>query len=595
MNNNFKIIETRTSKVIKLNNNVYKFKSATNTREQNNIWSCTFDSCRAFLKLNNDNTKIIETNEKHEHALSHRKTGEDKSPSNSGTPTNGTPTRTRTFTSSSSSSSEHDPKGTPLESPKNPSKNLNDKSTPLAVSDIRIFDSRSLLPTNQSIISVDTPVLNYTSTESTFNGTLQVTECTTDLKFQIQCLTQEIINKEMEIIRLKDKSTEDDKIIKQMIQTIRILEATQPDHSSKETYEPRKPNQSSLQKCISVAETSKGTPAVTDQRQRTLVGLFGDSHVRNLRTLLVKQLPHTYDIHAHFKPGGTLQEVANNLGEDNLKFDKICVIAGTNDVCHSTWTQVENAILQIRATFKDREIMYVLTPPRGEKSIMNKYIKIFNNNVKDLIKKLDNVSWIEVSYLLKYEDFVFDKIHLNRMGKIKLCKTICKHILRNKQKYKKRNDGINIKHISNKHVTPQNPNKNTHVHFDTSNLNTNKNMLYNVPPLHKTNYNFRQKHIPYKNKANQYSSTQTTRVQRLGYINTKNKKIAYGKKSNDNDGYLQIQNFAPPGYQNQFLSNNFVSPYYQHRNVNSDPYNYPYSIPIYNRYVPLQDNLNFHF
>ncbi|KAL1448359.1 hypothetical protein WDU94_005507, partial [Cyamophila willieti] len=94
------------------------------------------------------------------------------------------------------------------------------------------------------------------------------------------------------------------------------------------------------------ASPVKTTTPVTKKSSAVAVTrlvIYGDSHVRNLRMHLEKELPDSYKISTHFKPGGTFQEVANSLSKYDLQYEGIIVMAGTNDVCHSSWADVENA------------------------------------------------------------------------------------------------------------------------------------------------------------------------------------------------------------------------------------------------------------
>lgn len=609
---NFKIIETRTSKIIKFNNNVYKFKAVTNTREKNNLWSCSLENCRAFIKLNNDNTRLLETNEKHEHAISHRKTSEDGTSSNGGTPTIGTPNRERTFTSSPASLSDSSPKGSTQGSPKNLGQPKDVKSTsktdpetniPTPV-DTRSLDFRNLLPTDQSILSVGTPALDVTSGDSTFNGTPQARDNSKELKFQIQCLAQEIINKQVEIDRLKNKSLEDDQIIREMIQTIRILEDSQNPVTSKqkgEVNQSRNPKQQSRKPDNTSAVVASGegntNMMLSNQQKKTLIGLYGDSHVRDLRTHLGKELPHTYDIHAHFKPGGTFQEVANNMSEADLKYDKICVIAGTNDVCHSTWTEVENAVVQISSIFKNREIFFVLTPPRGEKTIMNKYVKIFNKNIKTLAKSLGNITCIEIGYLLRFHDFLHDKLHLNRNGKVKLCKKIKEYVHLNKRTYSmSRSTRVYQNNSKTFRSKQMNTNKGNYAQSKTSNY-INTDLKLNKPTT--TNNNNRSNSRQFHPKARSKESSHPYSTQKTyEYFPNNNQHMhsAYKKNSASNNHYNKQR--CPPFNYRQRVPSLYDFPYNHDTLMAPHPHSFPYSpynIPISNRYTPLQERQNFHW
>ncbi|KAI5714483.1 hypothetical protein M8J77_000517 [Diaphorina citri] len=270
------------------------------------------------------------------------------------------------------------------------------------------FDAASLLPDNHSILSMGTPTTDL-SINSTFGTTPLVRDQTKDLRFQIHSLTQEIINKqiqinnlnkkaeqnreelermktkaeldESELRRLKLKSEEDDKIIKEMIESIRTLEGiperkksggkltnrpTTSKQKKKNTEESQKTisnktvasrcnnsssdggNGNKAQERVQFSNRSKTRWTPSAEERNTGLVVLGDSHVRNMRTQLEKELPVSFKIHAHFKPGGTYQEIANSISSNDLEYEKVFVMAGTNDICHSSWTEVENAVIEIR-------------------------------------------------------------------------------------------------------------------------------------------------------------------------------------------------------------------------------------------------------
>uniref|UniRef100_A0A8D9E7M3 FLYWCH-type domain-containing protein n=1 Tax=Cacopsylla melanoneura TaxID=428564 RepID=A0A8D9E7M3_9HEMI len=500
----FKLIETRTKRIIKYQNQVFRYCSTSNTRGQPTLWECTVGKCPAFVKLNNDNSKIIKTNEKHNHA-------------NTSSMGEGRTSTASTSGSSSSSASESNQLNSPCVSCINSLDSNHEEEDPNVSSETikAIYDTEKLLPVNQSILSFGTPAIDVTNNtinmtvnsanSTTFSETPQIRDTVKDLRFQIHSLAQEIINKqiiidnlnekaennEAELKRLRYKSDEDDKVIKEMIESIRILEAIKTNNKQIIPRDVPKTNNynsnpiNQITKTINkkpshkkdqniVADPSKAashvkttTPTVGNTATNTCqdtkkssaaavtrLVVFGDSHVRNLRIHLEKELPDSYKIHTHFKPGGTFQEVANSLSKHDLQYERIIVMAGTNDICHSSWADVEKAVLKISEMFKHRKVYLVLVPHRGEWSIINKYVKIFNRNLKFLANRLNNVNCIEISYLLKYEDFCRDKIHLNKRGKVKICEKLGQEILGEK----------NVHYRSAKYHTRHNK-----VHFD---LNT---------------------------------------------------------------------------------------------------------------------------
>uniref|UniRef100_A0A8D8X0G9 Uncharacterized protein n=1 Tax=Cacopsylla melanoneura TaxID=428564 RepID=A0A8D8X0G9_9HEMI len=439
---------------IKFQNHIFRFRSTSSTRDQSTLWECAVDNCPAHVKLNKDNSKIIKSNDKHKHSNSgpggeHRRSD---AASTSDSSQNSSPSLSRMNSLNETS--------VPVAKQADPN---NSTETVVAAS---TFDSENLLPDNQSILSMGTPAtdistntFNGNNSTSIFSATPLVRDQTKDLRFQIHSLTQEIINKqiqidnlnekaeqdreeleriknkaefdEAELKRLRFKSEEDDKIIKEMIESIRTLEGL-PDKKNSNTKLKNGPTTTkqkkmSSEKCQTVisprcaippraprevqfSNTNKSISTPTTEARTTRLVVFGDSHVRNLKNHLEKELPGSYQIHTHFKPGGTFQAIANSISSNDLKYEKVFVMAGTNDVCHSSWTEIENAVIEISTMFKDRTVFLVVVPQRGENCIMNKYVNIFNKNLKLLARRLCNVECIEINHIFDYQDFCGDKL-----------------------------------------------------------------------------------------------------------------------------------------------------------------------------------------
>ncbi|KAI5709210.1 hypothetical protein M8J76_012811 [Diaphorina citri] len=412
----FTLIATRTKKIIKFQNQIFRFGSTCNTRDKSTIWNCAVENCPAFIKLSKDESKIIKNNNKHKHS-SNGYSGEVRGSDTTST-SSSSPRRSDVGSISSSNprispcvsrttSLDKSTSASLLSDSNQEDPNVSTESTETVVH-ASTFDAASLLPDNHSFLSMGTPTTDL-SINSTFGTTPLVRDQTKDLRFQIHSLTQEIINKqiqinnlnkkaeqnreelermktkaeldESELRRLKLKSEEDDKIIKEMIESIRTLEGiperkksggkltnrpTTSKQKKKNTEESQKTisnktvasrcnnsssdggNGNKAQERVQFSNRSKTRWTPSAEERNTGLVVLGDSHVRNMRTQLEKELPVSFKIHAHFKPGGTYQEIANSISSNDLEYEKVFVMAGTNDICHSSWTEVENAVIEIR-------------------------------------------------------------------------------------------------------------------------------------------------------------------------------------------------------------------------------------------------------
>uniref|UniRef100_A0A8D8ZYY7 Uncharacterized protein n=1 Tax=Cacopsylla melanoneura TaxID=428564 RepID=A0A8D8ZYY7_9HEMI len=266
-----------------------------------------------------------------------------------------------------------------------------------------------------------------------------------------------------------------------MIQSIRMLEELNYNKSEKvnnvthssnpnktDNFNPSpKPSVSfSSDPCILSSSASGTIPLASVQNlgvnpkscpKRILI--IGDSHCRNLKDLLSKELPSPFHVSVNFKPGGTFHDVAKLCVTSDPPYEHVIVIAGTNDVCRSTWSSVENAVYDISETFRHSKVHLVLTPPRANYTPMNKYINTFNYHLREISKKLNNVQYIETQFLFHFNDYAFDNLHLNRSGKIKLCRTL-RHAIVNKHatvggRQRVKTNPVNVRNSTDSYKTRQ--------------------------------------------------------------------------------------------------------------------------------------------
>lgn len=237
------------------------------------------------------------------------------------------------------------------------------------------------------------------------------------LKDQIHGLVQEIINKQLQIDKLQEKSDEDDKIIQNMIQTIRIMENDKAEYT--------KLNLSKVK--INELPETVNCPSISNDKKincnKKTIKILGDSHVRNLKYFVDRELSQKYSTECYFKSGAVYKDI-ENIDHDKKSSNYVIIIVGTNDVCKSLWHKVENAIFDLSKRYKDSEILIVLTPYRQDQPTLNKYINTFNNNIKSVVRKIDHVKFVETNRLFNLNDYCGDGVHFNRNGKIKLSKKI---------------------------------------------------------------------------------------------------------------------------------------------------------------------------
>lgn len=254
-----------------------------------------------------------------------------------------------------------------------------------------------------------------------------------ELKKQNDALVQEIVNREIEkdklvtkIVKLQEKSDHDDELMKRMVESIRILEHQVGTLTKKSSQPPPKNQIISSPLKEHEVEILHEIGITVGKRLK----LLGDSHIRNLKDFITKLLPCTTSVDVNFKPGGRYDDISRfDAPPQSVKYDGVFVMAGTNDVCQSIWYQVENAARAICDQYNSSQVYFILTPLQMGSPTTNKYIRIFNNSIKDVVRTIANATCIETAMMFKQYDYCADGIHLNRQGKLKLCRTLADYVI----------------------------------------------------------------------------------------------------------------------------------------------------------------------
>uniref|UniRef100_A0A8D9E6D5 FLYWCH-type domain-containing protein n=1 Tax=Cacopsylla melanoneura TaxID=428564 RepID=A0A8D9E6D5_9HEMI len=453
---NFKIIESRSKKILKYQDHIFKFNNNVNTRGKGTLWSCANEKCKAFVKVNSDNTKIIEANEKHEHTMSIN-TGKTNSSAHIASP--------RTSTSSSEADTED------IISPKI-------KTTKQDRNVVTQHTYTNLLPCDQSILSMGTPACaNITQDNSTFNEITPHRPVNTieDLRNQIRCLAQviinkqieidelikkskkvdqELINKQNEIDRLMEKSKGDEKDMKDMIETIKVLE--EANTCDKQTHSPGKPSRhtrrrlnrkqrKSIESINQTLETHNQTPDMSEYEvniaapvtQRNCV-VIGDSQTRNLRNLLDKHSDQ-YNFKSYVSPGGNFTKVGVKCWktdlenrDENTARNHLVIMAGTIDGFYDLdWKEIKQGFNKLKEISQNTYVTIILVPYNLKNKHISCNIYELNNAIYKYFKHVSNVEIVDTNAILNRPMFYrYDKYHLNDVGKNVLAHRILKSLYR---------------------------------------------------------------------------------------------------------------------------------------------------------------------
>ncbi|KAI5755978.1 hypothetical protein M8J77_021154 [Diaphorina citri] len=235
------------------------------------------------------------------------------------------------------------------------SSNKSNQSTP-------ILTTRKNSSSSSSSDSQDSsPFDNRSINSNNVPDELQENNEVAALKEQVQALVQKVMDKQVEIDRLVEKTTEDDKIMKEMIQSIRILEGeAKKNEKSLSTHRKQKitsTNSKSIKKDnipIPLADKASSPSASGTTKRTKNCLILGDSHVRDLKHFLKTNKPYKYEFHVKFQPGARFREVSE-LHVANKPYDDIVIIAGTNDNVRGIRTKTND--LYINTSMQENDVI----------------------------------------------------------------------------------------------------------------------------------------------------------------------------------------------------------------------------------------------
>ncbi|KAL1458919.1 hypothetical protein WDU94_010943 [Cyamophila willieti] len=257
----------------------------------------------------------------------------------------------------------------------------------------------------------------------------------TTIDFQIwihmkDSLTNKIIEKEKEILRLQAR--------------VKELEEEKAKANKKPRKKTKKSKELLLMKSVTNIDIVPSKPSKkqvsfeTPAAEGRSVFMLGDSHVRGLSGILSSSVPASWKVEAFFQPGAGYYEVANTLTK-NPKLvnqdDKDCVIicCGTNDVCSSDWSLIQEGLDKLIKDFKMCTTFCIIGAPlRLDSRRMNQHVIRFNTKIKHYFQsRVRNFFFVNPVHFLKPKHYLRDGIHLNKIGKILLCNKIRNTIIGN--------------------------------------------------------------------------------------------------------------------------------------------------------------------
>lgn len=180
----------------------------------------------------------------------------------------------------------------------------------------------------------------------------------------------------------------------------------------------------------SLPVTSHPTPAAVTKKQDKISAyrrmlVVGDSHCRGIGDVFKNYVPNKCHVKVICKPGSKVKEIVNVIDPDKVGKDTItCIIGGTKDMFTTDMVDIENSLDILKSKFKDKQLIWVLAPPRFDTQNINLHIANTNTKIKYYLANHPNITVIDPHAFLQRRHYSDDKIHLNQRGRKIFCKKI---------------------------------------------------------------------------------------------------------------------------------------------------------------------------
>lgn len=382
-------------------------------RNNNVIFRCRVEGCNASLKLNCDLTKVVGGSSIHNHLRRF-------SPQS----------RPDTAKGSLITKQEKllDPTGFNQNNPprKMGSPNTSNKHNSPAASIFNFQSTTLSRMTDKDNDNIDNRVPHNVSSDSTFTETTLQSQNVCDNWINVRNgLIDKIADQEIEITKLKS-------IIESLqneltsVKNNQLLSKNSHNKTQTSTSPTESPKSMSIHKSWSPSSTSSGGTCF----------IIGDSHVRGLVQQFQSLVSSKWSFESVFQPGAGFKVVANTHTESSSLItpkpeDAVILVCGTNDICTSSWDEVQQGLESLLNRFHDcHSLCLVGVPLRHDSRGLNKHIIRFNTKVKNFVlNKNKHVFYLDPTRLIKPKFYKQDKVHLNANGKRYLCNKIGKLFL----------------------------------------------------------------------------------------------------------------------------------------------------------------------
>lgn len=258
-----------------------------------------------------------------------------------------------------------------------------------------------------------------------------------NLTAQLQSKTREIAQLRKDISKMKEvqsslRQSEPEKSIQQntldsSLESGNSTVIQLPDNDSIGNSQDIEPSNSN-EKQSAEPQLSSDQSNINIKKEYRKVFVIGDSHCRNVDTIFQKLIPRGCNAKTLCKPGFKLDGIVNSIDPDKIGENTLtCIIAGTNDIFKTKWENMQKSLDTLSAKLKNRNVLFVLTPPRYDIRKINKHIVNLNTRIKHYLSKQKNCTTLNSHNFLNVNDYCQDMVHLNLKGKNTLFSRIIKH------------------------------------------------------------------------------------------------------------------------------------------------------------------------
>jgi hypothetical protein len=209
--------------------------------------------------------------------------------------------------------------------------------------------------------------------------------------------------------------------------------------------------------------------------------IVGDSHARGCAAEVKRRLNSEYEVIGFANPGSTMKaikESATGKIDQLTKEDIVVLWGGSNDVAKNNSVSGMKHILDLVINATHTNVIQLSVPHRHDlinESCVNREVKILNNNLRNRLKRFNNVEMIEVTS--ERELYTKHGQHLNSRGKETMANKIALSI---ENVLKRKVDPINMKWQEDDRIDSQKQIEPTHEESASDCITMDNNLISNI-------------------------------------------------------------------------------------------------------------------